>query len=60
MKRSSAVLSLILLFIVTAFVNYTNASEYSLSNEDKHNSPQAVSPQAMSKDPLVGTVAETM
>ena len=60
MKRSSAILSLILLFIVTAFVNYTNASEYSLSNEDTHNSPQAVSPQAMSKDPLVGTVAETM
>lgn len=55
MKRSSVILSLILLFVVTAFVNYTNAAEYSLSNEDTHNSPQA-----MSKDTLVGTVAETM
>ncbi len=61
MKRSSAILSLILLLIVTAFVDFANASsEYSLSNEDTHNSPQAASPQAMSKDPLVGTVAETM
>lgn len=60
MKRSSAILSLILLFVITAFVNCTYASQYSLSNEDTHNSPQTVSPQAMSKDPLVGTVAETM
>ena len=60
MKRSSVILSLILLFVVIAFVNYSNAAEYSLSNEDTHNSPQAASPQAMSKDPLVGTVAETV
>jgi hypothetical protein len=60
MKRSVTILSLILLFVSTVFVNLTYASQYSLSNEETHNSPQAVSPQAMSKDPLVGTVAETM
>ena len=60
MKRSVAILSLILLFVSTVFVNLTSASQYSLSNEETHDSPQAVSPQAMSKDPLVGTVAETM
>ena len=60
MKKSVAVLSLILLFVTTVFVNLTYASQYSLSNEDTHSSSQAMSPQAMSKDPLVGTVAETM
>ncbi len=60
MKRLSAILSLILMFVITVFVNYTDASQYSLDNEGEHRSPQAVSPQAMSKDPLVGTVAETM
>jgi hypothetical protein len=60
MKKSAAGLSLMLLFVTTVFVNLTYASEYSLSNEDTHSSPQAVSPQAMSKDPLVGTIAETM
>ncbi len=48
------------MFVITISINYTNASEYSLSNEDTHASPQGVSPQTMSKDPLVGTVAETM
>ncbi len=43
------------MFATTIFINYTNASQYSLSNEDTPSSPQA-----MSKDPLVGTVAETM
>jgi hypothetical protein len=60
MKKSVAIASLILLFVSVAFVNLTYASQYSLSNEDTHASPQGVSPQAMSKDPLVGTVAETM
>ena len=60
MKKSVAILSLALLFVTIAFVNLTCASEYSLSNEETHTSPQGVSPQAMSKDPLVGTVAETM
>ncbi|MCR4289690.1 MAG: DNA-binding protein [Candidatus Scalindua sp.] len=60
MKKYVAILSLILLFVSTVFVNLTYASQYSLSNEDTHTSPQGVSPQAMSKDPLVGTVAETM
>ncbi len=60
MKKSVAILSLVLLFVTIAFVNLTCASEYSLSNEETHSSPQGVSPQAMSKDPLVGTVAETM
>ena len=60
MKKSVTILSLILLFVTIAFVNLTYASQYSLSNEETHSSPQAVSPQAMSKDPLVGTVAETM
>ena len=60
MKKSAAVLSLMLLLVTTVFVNLTYASEYSLSNDDTHSSPQAVSPQAMSKDPLVGTIAETM
>ncbi len=55
MKKSAAVLSLIFMFMTTVFFNYSNASEYSLSNEDTHSSPQA-----MSKDPLVGNVAETM
>ncbi len=56
MKKSVAILSLILLFVTTAFVNLTYASQYSLSNEA--GTPN--SPQAMSGDPLVGTVAETM
>ncbi len=43
------------MFVITISINYTNASQYSLSNEDTNSSPQA-----MSKDPLVGTVAETM
>jgi hypothetical protein len=60
MKKYVAILSLILLFVSTVFINLTYASQYSLSNEDTHNTPQAVSPQAMSKDPLVGSVAETM
>lgn len=60
MKKPVAILSLILLFGTIAFVNVTCASQYSLSNEDTHNIPQGVSPQSMSKDPLVGTVAETM
>jgi len=55
MKKSVAILSLTLLFVTTAFVNLTYASQYSLSNENTHTSPQE-----MSKDPLVGTVAETM
>ncbi len=60
MKKSVAILPLIILFVSVASVNLTYASQYSLSNEDSHASPQPVSPQAMSKDPLVGTVAETM
>ncbi|MCP4269622.1 MAG: DNA-binding protein [Candidatus Brocadiaceae bacterium] len=55
MKKSVIITSLILLLVSLAFVNLTYASQYSLSNEDTH-----ASPQAMSKDPLVGTVAETM
>lgn len=60
MKKIAVITSLFSLFVTIAFVNLTYASEYSLSNEDTYKSPQSVSPQAMSKDPLVGSVAETM
>ncbi len=55
MKKSAVILSLIIMFVTTIFINYTFASQYSLSNENSQ-----ASPQAMSGDPLVGTVAETM
>ncbi len=56
MKKSVIILSLIFIFMVNLYINFTYASQYSLSNEDT----QSSSPQALSKDPLVGTVAETM
>lgn len=56
MRKSVALLSLILLLVTTVFINLSYASQYSLSNEA--GTPN--SPQAISGDPLVGTVAETM
>ena len=59
MRKSVAILSLILLFVTIAFVNLTYASQYSLSNEDTHTSPQAgVALRLCQRNPLVGTVAE--
>jgi hypothetical protein len=57
MMKSVTVLPLILLFVITVCVNYTSASQYSLSNQDEH---AVAGSQALAQEPHVGKVAETM
>lgn len=55
MKKSVIVFSFVFTFVTALYIDCTQASQYSLSNEDTYSSPQV-----QSKDSLVGTVAETM
>ena len=55
MIKQVAILSFILMFAATISVNCTHASQYSLSNEEEHTGSQA-----LSQEPHVGKVAETM
>jgi len=57
MMKSVTVLSLIFLFVITICVNYTSASQYSLSNEEEH---AGAGSQSLAQEPHVGKVAETM